>query len=341
MLSKLKDGRWRVRIDAGHDLDGRRIQKQKTFKTKAEAVKWERSMELRKGLVSSYRLSEFFDEVYFPYVTERTRPNTHLRYKADFDRLIRPTIGDNYLDNISPYMVQSLIDRQETFGAKRNIYTLLRQMFRRALAWRMVSSVPTDGVELPKHRRKPIEVIPTDRMGDYLQAVRRYAPEILPGVCVSMMGARRSEVCALEWSDVSLGDVVTVHIHRSLVAFDGESVVSDTKTEHSERTLVMPESLAGILRENAGEGRLGGLHPDTFSKTWKRALKEAGLPYVALKNVRHSVGTALVDSGTPLHVVQDLLGHDLETTTSRFYVQKTEGSFVTSAQVMEGLLGSQ
>lgn len=341
MIQHLKNGRWRVRIEAGRDIDGRRIQKQRTFKTKAEAVRWERQMQLRSGVVSSYRLDEFFDELYFPFIKERTRPATHLRYKADYDRLIRPTIGRNYLENVTPYMVQGLIDKQASFGAKRNAYVLLRQMFRKALAWRMVSSVPTDGCELPKHRRKPIEVIPAGMMGEYLEAVEKYDPELLPAVCVSMMGARRSEVCALDWSDVSLSDPVTVHIHRSLVAFAGESVVSDTKTEHSARTLVMPEVLARILRDTAGEGPLIDLHPDTYSKRWLKAIAAARLPRVTLKNVRHSVGTALVESGMPLHVVQDLLGHDLETTTSRYYVQQTEGSFVASAQAMDGLLGSQ
>ena len=337
MIYKLKDGRWRSRTEAGYDRDGKRIQKQRTFKTKAEAVRWERQMEAKRGAVCAYRLNEFFDDAYYPYAQERTRSITQLRYKADYDRLIRDTIGDNYLDNITPYMVQGLIDGLETYGAKRNAYTLLRQIFRRALAWRMVSSVPTDGVELPKHKRKPIEVIPADMMGDYLEAVREYAPEILPAICVSMMGARRSEVCALEWSDVSLGEPVTVHIHGSLTAYKGETALNDTKTEHSERTLVMPPVLGAILRDCAGEGRLVDMHPDNFSKTWEQAIKSAGLPRVTLKNVRHSVGTALVDSGAPINTVQDLLGHDLVTTTSRFYVQKTEGSFITAAKAMDGL----
>ena len=341
MIVKLDDGRWRCRTDAGYDHNGRRIQKQKTFRTKAEAEKWERNLKMHQGEASSYRVADYFDDVYYPYISEHTRPNTHKRYRCDFDRLIRKPLGGCRLEKVTPYMVQSLIDGLETFGAKRNAYVLLRQMFRKAVAWRMVSSVPTDGCELPKHRRKPIEVIPAGRMGDYLEAVREFAPDILAGVCVSMMGARRSEVCALEWSDVSLGEPVTVHIHGSLVAFAGETVVSDTKTEHSERTLVMPEVLARILRDTAGEGPLIDMHPDTYSKRWLKVIAAAGLPRVTLKNVRHSVGTALVESGMSLHVVQDLLGHDLETTTSRYYVQQTEGSFVASAQAMDGLLGSQ
>ena len=338
MITKLPDGRWRCRTDAGYDHNGKRMQKQRIFRTKAEAEKWERNLKMHQGEVSSYRLADFFDDVYYPYVSEHTRPNTHQRYRYDFDRLIRKPLVGCRMEKVTPYMVQSLIDGLETFGAKRNAYVLLRQMFRKAVSWRIASSVPTDGCELPKHRRKPIEVIPAERMGEYLQAVEEYAPDILAGVCVSMMGARRSEVCALEWSDVALDEPVTVHIHRSLVAFRGETVVSDTKTEHSERTIVMPPVLGEILRERAGEGRVVGVCPDEYSKRWKKALEKAGLPYVALKNVRHSVGTALVESGAPLQAVQDLLGHDLVTTTSKFYLQKTATSFTVSAEVMTALL---
>lgn len=334
-MIKKKNGKWVSRIDLGYDQSGKRIQKQKTFPTKWQAEEWEEAMSAEKGEWYALTLSELWDGYYMPFASQRAREATTARYRDNFERLVRPNLGHRRVRDIGSLEIQHLIDSLETYGAKRNAYTTLRQCLRRARAWGVVDTVATDGVMLPEHRRKPIEVMEGERIAEYLEAVKEYAPEILAGICVSFLGARRSEVCALDWSDVRDH---RVHIHGSLVYVDGEAVESATKTEHSTRTLVVPETLWNIMEAKRETGKVVKVHPDNFSKMWLAAIEQAGLPRVTLKNLRHSVGTMLIDNGAALTDVQNLLGHDLPTTTAKFYLQRTEDSMVRAGEMLDSLL---
>lgn len=217
-------------------------------------------------------------------------------------------------------------------------YTPSRLAAEIGAARQTVSAWLNDKATMPVYRRKEIEVIQAADVPAYLDAVRTYEPHILAGVCVSLVGARRSEVCALDWEDVDLGEPVTVSIDKSLSVVNGEICVSGTKTARSRRVLVMPGYLGQILKERASTGPVVPVLPDAYSKAWRRAIRKAGLPDISLKNLRHSVGTMLVDSGLPITTVQDLLGHDLPTTTAKYYLQRTGVSFVQAAARLDDLI---
>ena len=337
MTVKRKGSVWVARVDLGK-VNGKRKQKYKQFTTKHEAESWERAMKARRGIYTGMTVSEFWDTLYLPHISERVREVTLDRYVRNFDTLCRHTLGDFVLEDVRPIDVQRLIDEAPNYSQQRNLYATMRQLLRTAHKWGMLQSVATDGCTLPEHRRKAIEVISAADVPSYLGAVREYEPQILAGVCVSMMGARRSEVCALDWSDVDLGEPVQVAITKSLSVVDGRRCVSGTKTERSSRVIVLPGYLGEIMRSEASTGAVVPVQPDAYSKAWRRAVRKAGLPDVSLKNLRHSVGTMLVDSGLPITTVQDLLGHDLPTTTSRYYLQRTGVSFVQAAEQMQSLL---
>ena len=329
---------WVCRIDMGVS-QGKRIQKYKQFPTKHEAEAWERSMLAMKGHYSGMTVEDFWDTMYLPHISERVREVTLDRYVRNFDNLCREPLGRIRLEDVRPIDIQRLVDNAPNYAQKRNLYMTMRQLLRLARKWEMIQTVATDGVTLPEHRRKEIEVISASQVRDYLDAVAEHEPAILAGICVSMMGARRSEVCALDWEDVDLGDPVTVTISKSLSVVNGEKCLSGTKTERSSRVLVLPGYLGQIMRDRASTGPVVDILPDAYSKAWRRAVRKAGLPDVSLKNLRHSVGTMLVDSGLPITTVQDLLGHELPTTTSKYYLQRTGVSFVQVAERMDELVG--
>ena len=329
---------WVSRIEMGVS-NGKRIQKYKQFPTKKEAEAWERKMLAMKGNYSGMTVSEFWDGMYLPHISERVREVTIDRYKRNFDNLCRDTLGHLMLEDVRPIDIQRLVDKAPNYAQKRNLYMTMRQLLRLARKWEMIQTVATDGCTLPEHRRKDIEVISASQVGDYLKAVETYEPHILAGICVSMMGARRSEVCALDWEDVTLSEPVTVSISKSLSVVDGRRCLSGTKTARSSRVLVLPGYLGEIMKDKASTGPVVDILPDAYSKAWRRAIRKAGLPDVSLKNLRHSVGTMLVDSGLPITTVQDLLGHDLPTTTSKYYLQRTGASFVQAAEKMGELMG--
>jgi integrase len=51
------------------------------------------------------------------------------------------------------------------------------------------------------------------------------------------------------------------------------------------------------------------LHPDWFSRTFDRHVREAGLPRIRVHDVRHTWASLVLEAGVPAKVVQEILGH--------------------------------
>lgn len=109
----------------------------------------------------------------------------------------------------------------------------------------------------------------TDEIKQILKLVKgtRYSVPFQLGV----MGLRRGEICALTIDDLSGNKL---HIHRDLV-YNGKWILKETpKTESSNRTIVIPDSLAEEIRT---QGFVYEGHPNALNKAIHRVQKELGI----------------------------------------------------------------
>jgi integrase len=51
---------------------------------------------------------------------------------------------------------------------------------------------------------------------------------------------------------------------------------------------------------------------------FRRAREAAGLPHITFHDLRHSCASLLINMGTPLEVIRDILGHTSVKTTERY-----------------------
>ena len=127
-------------------------------------------------------------------------------------------------------------------------------------------------------------------------------------------GLRVSEVITLRVQDVDL-DEQTLHIKQAKGKKD--------------RITVMPEKLVDDLRSiMAGKAkgdivfaseRSGKLTARTAQKIFQNALQKAGIKKNAtFHSLRHSFATHLLENGTDVRYVQELLGHQNIRTTQRY-----------------------
>jgi len=174
-------------------------------------------------------------------------------------------------------------------------------------------------------------------------------------------GARRSELCALNWSDF---DGSAVLISKSRVS-DGKNVIEQNRTKgglnhqrrvpldaetvrefqaHKERQVLERLYLGDDVWKDSGyvfTSESGEpIHPDSVTRIYAKLQKKAGLRYNRLHDARHSHATELLRSGEPLHVVAHRLGHRDAMVTATIYAhidtEQAESASETFATCIRG-----
>lgn len=165
-----------------------------------------------------------------------------------------PNIGDISLDKLTSLRLQKLYQELRTNGrvnvnkkadpglsskTVRGIHMLLHNALEQAVKEGFIKKNPTDGCTPPKLERKEMKVIHPEQVGAYLQAAAKH--NVLPMFYLELTsGLRRGELLALLWTDLDL-DRQSISVSKSVRGIRGELKVSEPKTRHSVRTVVIPQ----------------------------------------------------------------------------------------------------
>jgi integrase len=171
-------------------------------------------------------------------------------------------------------------------------------------------------------------------------------------------GARRGEVCGLQWKHVDL-ETATVTIRRTVyLDARGQLQEKDTKT-HQQRRVVLDAETAEVLQErraraeaqaealgsslqpncyvfsNDPESRVP-TNPEGVTKRYKRMANSLGID-TTLKSLRHYSATELISAGVDVRTVAGRLGHGGGgATTLRVYTAWTSEADQRAARVVSG-----
>lgn len=156
-------------------------------------------------------------------------------------------------------------------------------------------------VRLPAVQREE-PYIPTDedvmRIMEYVrssEALKRYYVPLV----LAALGLRRSEICALELADLD-GSRLTVS--KAKVRGPSGWVVKNTmKTEASRRTIIIPDSLADMIRE---QGYIYRGEPCMLNETLERVQKKLGIPRFTVHKLRHFYASSAIALGVPVAFVE-------------------------------------
>ena len=148
-----------------------------------------------------------------------------------------------------------------------------------------------------------------------------------------LTGCRRGEIEKLKWSEVDLDR--------------GWLRLSDTKEGESLRPL--SNAAAGILEQvertasdHVFPAERGSGHYVGTPKIWRQVRAAAGLPDVRIHDLRHTVASFAVSSGSSLPMVAKMLGHKDSATTKRYahlHDDPLKGFADQTAKNIERLLG--
>ena len=112
----------------------------------------------------------------------------------------------------------------------------------------MIAENPAKDATAPSPRRSRVRAFTYDEVQRLIGEADDHDTRTI-AVTLLVTGLRRSELLALAWDAVDL-DAGTINIRRAVLEVDHAPVlVEANKTEASERTMIIPQLLVGLLRE--------------------------------------------------------------------------------------------
>ena len=354
MVRKRDDERWEGRIVVGHKANGDPIFRHVYAKTqKALTEKLHQSIECYQDVEltedSRMTLGEWLDRWLAEYKDGTIRPGTLEGYRNYIENYIKLQLGGKQVSLITTQDVQRMYRRlksggrvrEDAEGSKRlsdstvrHIHTMLHGAMKAAVQAHIIPKNPTENATVPKSNYKPMQVLNEQELDTFLQAVQKddiwrdfFYTEL-------MTGLRRGEICALMWRDFD-AKTGTLGISRTLHSKgQGIYALGDTKTSQGNRTIILPGSVAALLRVRKKASISQWIfpqptspelpmNPGTAYRRLKTLLEEAGLPSIRFHDLRHTFATLALQNGMDVKTLSAMLGHVSAATTLDIYTHAT------------------
>ena len=318
MVRKRDDGRWEGRIVIGHRENGEPLFRHVYAKTQKalldklhQNIECYRDVELTED--SRMTLGQWLDRWLTEYKAGTVRPGTLEGYRRYIEYYIKPQLGDKQISLISQQDIQRMYRRLKTEGRihehpemghqlsdsmVRHIHSTLHAALKDAVQAHVIPRNPTEGTTAPKPNYKPKRILTRAELDAFLAVVEQdevwrdfFQTEL-------MTGLRRGEICGLQWSDFD-GNAGTLKVCRTLHSQrKGEYTVGETKTGKGMRTILLPKTVADILRRRKADTISQWIFPDPVKPEdpvnpgsaylhMKTLLRRAGLPSIRFHDLRH------------------------------------------------------
>lgn len=317
------------------DWQGNHKQKCKRgFKTKREALEWERVFHLQQSADMDMSFESFVD-IYKNDIRSRIKETTWLTKVNIIDKKILPYFGKRKISEIQTKEViawQNDLLRQKDKTGKpysecylKTIHNQLSAIFNHAVRFYALRTNPAAKAgNMGNEKRKEMLFWTKEeylRFADVMmdKPVSYYAFEML-----YWSGMRLGELLALTPSDFDFQNN-TVTINKSYQRLHGEDVITTPKTKKSNRTIKMSEFLSEEIQdfikmqyEVEPTDRLFQISKSYLHREMERGCKETGLEKIRIHDLRHSHVSLLIELGFSAVAIADRLGHESIEITYRY-----------------------
>ena len=226
----------------------------------------------------------------------------------------------------------------------RSLHLMLHNALNRAVKERLILRNPTEDCIAPKVQKFEMQILQPEHIKTYLVAAEKRG--LLPMLYLELVsGLRKGELTALLWSDLDITDK-TISVSKQYVKNpNGELTLSRPKTETSVRKVSVPQEAVDLLVAEhkkhpdnpymfpspvAGEM----YYPDSIVNLHKKILKDAGLPHIRFRDLRHTFATLALQNGVDVKTVSSMLGHYDAGFTLRTYTHTTRQKQDEAARTM-------
>ena len=303
------------------------------------------------------------------YVASNVAPSTSAVYEQHCAKHIIPALGSIQLKLLNPQHLQRYytaklkngrLDGSGALNARtvRHHHTTIHTALESAVKWDLVIRNVADSVHPPKYEQKEMTVLTPEDLSRVLEAAKS-TPYYHFYYLAAYTGARRGELLALRWKNVSLVDG-TISINNSVTHIRGQVIYKRPKTAKSRRLIDLPQSATNVLGElfdekNRGMSTMGveltpedlvfsnatgePIHPDTVTHEWPKLMKRLGLKRIRLQDLRHTHASILL-TRTTSKTIAERLGHSSVQITLDTYSHLLPGIREEAAKAFDDALGT-
>lgn len=346
-IHKRKDGRWEARYIQSY-RNNRAVYRSVYGKSYREAK------EKRSAAVSAENIptlekegtaAHTFEELANAWLESRKgwiKESSYCHYHQMLRLHIVPGLGRKRLrelssDDIQQYL-NSLKNTDHPLSQKSisDIRAVLRMILHYGNRLGVISMVP-DQFIIPKRMKSRITVLTREEQ-DVLESALESTPDTSLSIAVYLAlyaGLRVGEVCGLMWGDIRRRDR-SIRVCRTVLRIpdleEGNDtltklVIQQPKSEHSARTIPIPQGLYLKLEELRGPdicyvltGTEEFSEPRSIQKRFQTFMRKNGLQGFSFHSLRHTFATRCVESGMDVKSLSEIMGHASVSTTMQMYV---------------------
>ena len=372
-ITRLSNNKYKIIIELGYDILGNRKRKTATINgTKQDAIKKEAELKsefyhIGKAVNISDLTFEELSQIFIEkYCIPNISPVTTHGYKKSLVR-INVLIGKMKLNKITPYVLDNMYQKLRIGKTKElgyhsiyNYYKVINVMFSQAIRWEIIDKNPNLKATKPKKEYKEKHFYDVNQVKKLLEVLDKESVKYKTLILLALdSGARRSELCALRWSDINL-ETRMMSITKSLKVVEGIIDEKTTKTESSKREIMLSESTIKQLQEykewqkayktinkkrwtgkddrifTSKEGEY--MHPGTCDHALRAIVKKYNLDPICFHELRHTCASLLINSGIDPKTVSKRLGHSDTSVTMEIYTHAFESSKVACADKFDEMM---
>ena len=287
-----------------------RVSLGKVSNSEAEDYRLAKELELRTGArLLSY--APLFGEIAEEYLAWRKSefPDSQFRIEQIVRQHLIPVFQLFALDSINPRQVEKYKANRLQLVSEASVakeVQTLKAMLTKAVEWQLIDFSPIQIVSPPKIRTsRPIHWYSMEE----LQTLYSQSPASHKDIwrLMANTGIRRSEA-----------------LYLKIEHDKGESIVIESTTEARTKSLKWREvplsvnareALDALVADSRTEYVLPVMIPNSLTRAFKR---DKGNLDGSLHSLRHTFGSHLAVKGTPVRVLQELMGHASIQTTEKY-----------------------
>ena len=245
--------------------------------TKKEKAEREYARKIAEAALQTVK--QYAENVFMPSKEQSISENTRISYKTNLDNHILPQLGSFLMKDVTPAMITKLLldfRKDHSYGSTIKVYNILNGLFEMALFDDTIAVSPMNKVKRPKQKKDEKAITEADKAlfaDELIYVLDCVKKEPLKWQAFLYLaadtGARRGELCGLQWSDIDLKNGL-VTIKRNL------QYSKDKKVSDSDDTITVVYDGVYYVTPKGGRFRTVDIGDDVIALLKKYQKQQAG-----------------------------------------------------------------